>query len=384
MGFFARGGGQEDEHSAEELARIEAGGIPSRAEARLKMLGRGESLFTSALSVKEYALLDRLGPQPLAQVMGASVVRTGWQYLPALDPGRVVIGQGRYGWIGPTASGYGLNNRYTEPSAAQQWNYQQHATVVCELDTLTDAWNLARRRALDRLTEEALQVNADAVVGVHLHRSDHDLGRGTIEYLVTGTAIRLPGSDGTDWPLLTDVSVQDYWRLRSAGHEPVGLLATTMVVFASPPRATRWRRKRQVTRNQELEELSRAFHSARDTARAKLLGQVSDAHGTGAVGVEFSHHVERDKIPVASSLTGSLQRGWRRGALGIPYRVTGRGDIERRGWVITMHAAGTAIRRGAAPPIRPGADSTGIGTGIGIGTGTGAGTAAGAKPSLYL
>jgi uncharacterized protein YbjQ (UPF0145 family) len=342
--------------------------------------------------VKEYALLDRLGPQPLAQVTGASVVRVGWQYLPALDPARVVVPRGRMSPYMPTSTGYSLNSGYTEPSPAQQWNYQWHATVVCELDTLTDAWNMARRRALDRLTEEALQVGADAVVGVHLHRSDHDLGKGTIEYVVTGTAIRLPGSDGTDWPLLTDVSVQDYWRLRSAGHEPVGLLATTVVVFASPPRATRWRRKRQVTCNQELEELSRAFHSARDTARAKLLGQVSDAHGAGAVGVEFSHHVERDKIPVASSLTGSLQRGWRRGALGIPYRVTGRGDIERRGWVITMHAAGTAIRRGAAPPSRPDADSTGtgigtatgIGTRTGIGTGTGAGAAGAAKPSLYL
>jgi Putative heavy-metal-binding len=69
--------------------------------------------------------------------------------------------------------------------------------VVCELDTLTDAWNLARRRALDRLSEQALQVGADAVVGVHLDRSDHDLGRGTIEYVVTGTAIRVPGSDAT-------------------------------------------------------------------------------------------------------------------------------------------------------------------------------------------
>lgn len=355
MGFFARGGEEDGEHS-DELARIEAGGIPTRAEERLNMLGRGDSLFTSGLSVKEYALLDSLGPQPLAQVMGASVVRTGWQYLPALDPGRVVIRQGSYSWLGTQSSGYALNTGFTEPSLAQQWSYQQHATVVCELDTLTDAWNLARRRALDRLTEEALQVGADAVVGVRLHRSDHDLGRGTIEYMVTGTAIRLPGSDGTDWPLLTDVSVQDYWRLRSAGHEPVGLLATTVVVFASAPRVTRWRRRRQIMRNQELEELSRAFHSARDTARAKLLGQASDAHGAGAVGVELSHHVERDKISVASSLTGSMQRGWRRGALGIPYRVTGRGDIERRGWVITMHAAGTAIRpaaRRSSPQIKP-------------------------------
>jgi hypothetical protein len=184
------------------------------------------------------------------------------------------------------------------------------------------------------------------VVGVHLHRSDHDLGRGTIEYVVTGTAIRLPGSDLTAWPILTDVSVQDYWRLHSAGHRPAGLLATTVVVFASPPRATRWRRARQATQNQELDELSRGFHAARDTVRAKLLGQVTDARAEGAVGVEFAHDIHREKFPVASSLTGGMQRGWRRGRLGIPYKVSGRSDVERRGWVITMHAAGTAIRPG--------------------------------------
>ncbi|MBV9415447.1 MAG: heavy metal-binding domain-containing protein [Solirubrobacterales bacterium] len=272
------------------------------------------------------------------------MVRTGWQYLPALPVAPVYVPQGRRGAYGPTSIGYALNSGFTEPSPRQVSSYQWHATVVCELDTLTDAWNLARRRALDRLTEEALQVGADAVVGVHLHRSDHDLGRSTIEYVVTGTAIRLPGSDGSSFPLLTDVSVQDYWRLRAAGHEPVGFLATTAVVFASPPRATRMTRARRFSQNQELEEVGRAFQAARDTARARLLGQVSDAHGTGAVGVEFSHHVHRDKLALGSSLTGGMPRGWYRGRLGIPYRVTGRGDVERRGWVITMHAAGTAIR----------------------------------------
>jgi uncharacterized protein YbjQ (UPF0145 family) len=350
MGFFARGGGHEDERS-EALARIEAGGIPVEAEARLKALGRGESLFTSGLSVNEFALLGGMGPQPLAQVMGASVVRTGWQYLPALDPAPVAMPRSmgyaaRFGAGGPSATGYQLSNPYTEPSMSQVRNYRWHTTVVCELDTLTDAWNLARRRALDRLTEEALQVGADAVVGVHLRRSDHDLGRGTIEYVVTGTAIRVPGSDATAWPVLTDVSVQDFWRLRSAGREPVGLLAATEVVFASPPYATRLRRARQMTQNQELEELSRGFHAARDTIRSRLLGQVDDAHAEGAVGVEFSHHVHREKIALASSLTGGMQRGWRLGRLGLPYKVSGGSDVERRGWVITMHAAGTAIRSG--------------------------------------
>jgi uncharacterized protein YbjQ (UPF0145 family) len=355
MGFFGRAEELAGEQ-AEELARIEGGGIPSRAEQRLKDLRPstpGGSLFTSGLSVNEFALLNRLGPQPLAQVMGASVVRTGWQYLPALDPRSAVPTSSI--WSGsrtPASSDWSRRGGYTDPTPGQIRDYQWSWTVVCELHELGDAWNLARRRALDRLAEEAMQVGADAVVGVHLHRSDHDLGKGTIEYVVTGTAIRLPGSDGTSWPVLTDVSVQDYWRLRSRGHEPAGLLATTSVWFASAPRATRWRRKRQVTRNQELEEMSRAFNAARDTVRARLLGQVRDAHAVGAVGVEFSHLVHEDKLAVASAFT-ETRRGWHTGRLGIPYRISGRTDIERPGWVITMHAAGTAIRHGSAPPAPP-------------------------------
>jgi len=354
MGFFARGEGPDEGQRSEELARIEGGGIPSRAAERLKNLGTpgpDGSLFTSGLSVNEFALLRRMGPEPLAQVMGASVVRTGWQYLPALDPTlNAFTSAMRYGGPGPT--GYTLTNRYGEPSMAQVRNYKWRWSVVCELHTLSDAWNLARRRALDRLAEEALQVGADAVVGVHLHRSDHDLGSGTIEYVVTGTAIRVPGSDGTSWPVLTDVSVQDYWRLHTVGYEPAGFLATTSVWFAAPSRSTRMQRRRQFTQNQELEELSRAFHAARDTVRARLLGQVGDAHATGAVGVEFSHDVHREKLAVASAFT-ETRRGWHVGRLGLPYRVSGRSDIERRGWVITMHAAGTATRAGAGARSGP-------------------------------
>ena len=76
-------------------------------------------------------------------------------------------------------------NRITDASPSQVRAYLWHAEVVCELDVLTAAWNMARQRALDRLTEEALQVGGDGVVGVHLHRSDHDLGRRTIEFVVT-------------------------------------------------------------------------------------------------------------------------------------------------------------------------------------------------------
>jgi len=46
------------------------------------------SLFTSGLSVKEFALLGAVGPRPLAQVMGGSVVWAGQALLPAVPPAR--------------------------------------------------------------------------------------------------------------------------------------------------------------------------------------------------------------------------------------------------------------------------------------------------------
>jgi uncharacterized protein YbjQ (UPF0145 family) len=282
--------------------------------------------------------------------MGASVVRPGWQYLPALPAGEVSVATGPYA---PTVTGTAWGNRMTEPSPHQVLNYKWHAAVVCELTTRTDAWNLARRRALDRLSEEALQVRADAVVGVHLSHGDHDLGGGLIEYVVSGTAVRLPDSRRDTSPILTDVSVQDYWRLVTNGHEPCGLVAASAVVFASAPLDTRLRRRRTTARNQELEEISQAFHLSREIVRRRIRGQVQDAQATGAVGVEFAHAVHREKLALASSLQTSEFRGWNRGRAGIPYWVSGHSDTERRGWVITMHAAGTAIRSDpghAGPP----------------------------------
>ncbi len=343
MGFFSR---DEDPEREESRARIEAGGIPLAAQERLEALGSEGSLFTSGLSVNEFALLGRLGPRPLAQVMGASVVRVGWQYLPALDPGVIVLTGQPYV---PTPTGYALQNPFTEPSIAQTRSYQWHTEVVCVLDMLTDAWNTARRRALDRLREEASHVGADAVVGVHLRHTDHDLGKGTIEYVVTGTAIRHPDSTGAPSPRLTDVSVQDYWRLHTAGDEPVELVAATAVVFASPARSTRMRRVRTKPQNQELGELSRGFHTARETVRSRLKGQGADAQADGVVGVTFSHSVHREKFALGSSLQTTDRRGWHRGRFGMPYRVSGRGEVDRRGWVITMHAAGTAIRSRESP-----------------------------------
>jgi hypothetical protein len=60
--------------------------------------------------------------------------------------------------------------------------------------------------------------------------------------------------------------------------------------------------------------------------------------------VTFSHAAHREKLALASAQQTEDRRGWHRGRLGVPYRVSGHSDVDRAGWVITMHAAGTAIR----------------------------------------
>ncbi|HEY1522775.1 MAG TPA: heavy metal-binding domain-containing protein [Solirubrobacteraceae bacterium] len=332
----------------ESRSPIEAGGLPPAARRRLQGLGTEGALFTSGLSVNEFSVLGRLGPRPLAQVMGASVVRPALQLLPALTPGMNVMGGT---WYAPHAPSPGAAmNRFTDASPSQVRSYLWHAEVVCELDVLTAAWNMARQRALDRLTEEALHVGGDGVVGVHLHRSDHDLGRRTIEFVVTGTAVREGSRAGKVGPALTGLSTQDVWRLRQGGYDAVGLLGASIVVFAAPARTTRLRRVRTTRQNQELQELSKAFHLARDTLRIRLGGQVKDAGAEGAVGVEFSHSLDREKLSLASSLSTLDSRGWRLGRFGIPYYVSGKGEADRHGWVITMHMYGTAVRRSEQTP----------------------------------
>jgi uncharacterized protein YbjQ (UPF0145 family) len=350
VGFLRRRGPEAAPETADEDP-----GLSQPARTRLEDLSGAGRIFTSGLSVNEFALLRELGPTPLAQVMGASVVRAGWQFLPALQPGiaaSVTAGYGRTATLRQDRWG----NAYGETSGSQMRTYLWATPVVCRLDTLSDAWNLARRRALARLTDEATEVGADAVVGVSLQRSDHDLGRRTVEYAVNGTAVRSSTPGERAEPVLTGLSVQEYTQLVRAGQEPVGLVATTVVVFASPSRDTRIKRARTFRANQELTEVSQALRLARDAIREDLGDQITRAGGAGVVGVELSQSIRREKLALGSAVRSPEHHGWGRGRLGLPYYVSGAIEAERRGWVITMHATGTAIRPragGSSQPARP-------------------------------
>lgn len=239
-------------------ARIEAGGIPLAAERRLRELGEGAGAFTSDLSVGSYALCGELGLTPLAQVMGSSVYQVGMY-------GGVFPGVGAGGWM-------------------------------YELDALSGAWNEARDRAFARLALEAQHVGADAVVGVQIDRSERELTEGAVECMVVGTAVRgARGSGrsaaGAGQPLLTELSVADYAKLRRAGIETLGVVGWTSVFYVQSWSAAQLAGGLGFMQNQEITDYTQGVYEARESVMARVTRQAAAAGAGGVVGMRIGHRV---------------------------------------------------------------------------------------------
>lgn len=267
--------------------------------------------FSSELSPAELGLCASLGAQPVAQVAGACAYVIGVSGVPVLgDPGyREYFGRGRR--AGP---------------------------LMFELRRVSSAYNDARRIALERLVEQAAQAAAHLVVGVKVSLIERELGEVQIvEYVVSGTAVRLADAPSGAAPHLTSLSMTDCWCLRQAGYEPVGLVAATAVYYASPSSITsqslgkRWR---AAPPNQELPDLSAAATNAQDICQSRMEQQAERLGGTGIIGLslEMSH------------------------SFGVGLRQEGATSRERRAanLHLTVHGSGSVIRPvphvGARPP----------------------------------
>ena len=237
-------------------------------------------VFTSGLSVADFALTGLAGVRPVSQVMGSSVYQVGWQ---------------NYPWSGSLGS-----RRSTE------------------LTQLTTAWNTARRLALDRLEDEARTAGADAVVDVTFESRRHDFLANEIEVVVNGTAVRGDGAKG-ERPVLTDLSMSDYTLLRAGGYEPVGVVASTSVFYVIAGWRT-WRATTGMGRfapNQELEDFTQGVYEAREMALGRASTQAERLGAAGMVGVSVDHHVA--------------------------VRETERSSTSGKDLIVTFHVLGTAI-----------------------------------------
>jgi hypothetical protein len=85
------------------------------------------------------------------------------------------------------------------------------------------------------MRSEALACGAHAVVDVRVQREHWDSPQRSVEYVVSGTAVRFgdrrrPSAE----PALVALAVDDCWRLMQAGYEPVGIAAASVVYEIAP------------------------------------------------------------------------------------------------------------------------------------------------------
>jgi uncharacterized protein YbjQ (UPF0145 family) len=308
-------------------AQIEAGGLPVAAERRLRELANSPGgLFTSDLSVNEFALLRRLGITPLTQVMGSSIFQHGWQNLPYDN------------WYGyrSNSSAYGL---FSGGGGRRNWGSSGDGRAwTRELTNLSAAFNGARERALDRLLAEARLAGADAVVGVRVQQGAHAfLERDTVEFTAVGTAVRVPAPLRTGRVVITDLSAQEYVQLAAEGYRPVGVVGTTVVMYT----ASSYSQSIVLgsgnnffsvagRANQELPDFTQGFYEARETAVLHLSRQAQTLGADGVIGVQFAEHIGEREYDDAN-------------------------ENKHHDLIVTIHVLGTAITEGhprvARPPI---------------------------------
>ncbi len=284
---------EEELQAAEvDLERIRQGGIPLGAEERLGRIANASTpFFTSDLSSKEYALAQASGLQPVAQIMGSSVVQHGWR---------------NYGW----SSLYG---------------------GVQELPRLAEPWNLARSRAFDRLLQEAQFAGADGVIGIEMNVNGSLGEADNVEYVVFGTAVRDTAVARRDpgRVAMCALSGQDVDKLRRIGAELIGVIGHTSVVcVALDPSAnyimnsSAWWGAGQS--NCEITQITLGVYAARQRAFAEVHRQASAAGANDMVISTLSHSIHHHEYE--------------------------QNNIRHHYFVVTMHVLGTAIRLGAHDP----------------------------------
>lgn len=221
---------------------------PQQASARLAVTAGADpnGVFTSDLSVSEYALLGEAGFEPLGFVVGSSMYHIGLQ--------------------------------------AGKW------TQNMELDVLTMAMYNARELAMSRMRTEAQHLNADGIVGVQLLIQEYVWGADVMEFMATGTAVRaLPGQGGQrapdGGPFTSDLSVQDFYRLLAAGATPIAFVLGTCVYHIA--HQSLMQMMRQSGQNAEMPLFTQGIYEARELALIRMQTEAAQVGASGVVGVNW-------------------------------------------------------------------------------------------------
>jgi uncharacterized protein YbjQ (UPF0145 family) len=219
-------------------------GLDSVASERLSHAGK---IFTSDLSINEFALLHGAGFEPIELVMGVSVYHVGFQV-----------------------------------SGIRQ---QQ------ELGILTEATYRARWNAMQRMQAEADSLQADGIVGVRLSWRNQGEAGEHLEFIAVGTAVRYTAKPGAfrranGQAFSSHLSGQDMVTLLRSGWAPIAFVMGNCVFHIAVQGFMQT--LKQMGRNVEMPQWTQGNYQARELAMSRMQGEAERDGATGVVGVHFS------------------------------------------------------------------------------------------------
>ena len=151
-----------------------------------------------------------------------------------------------------------------------------------EIKEFSDIFNKTRHLALDRITKEAKDAGANAVVGIETTILPFGVG-GIKEMLMIGTASKNPALPA-DGVVTSDLTQQEMWNLNKIGYAPLKLLIGTSVYSLGFVGGITSAFK-GLTKG-EIPELSTLIYEARENALAIINNEANAIGADEVVGVK--------------------------------------------------------------------------------------------------
>jgi uncharacterized protein YbjQ (UPF0145 family) len=156
-----------------------------------------------------------------------------------------------------------------------------------EIKEYSDVLNKTRHLALERLENEAIDVDANAVVGIETTVMPF---QGVHEMMMTGTAARHPSlpEEYSDNPVTSDLTCEEMWNLANMGFLPLKLVMGTAVYsLGAAGGILSW--FKSFARG-EISDLTSLIYDAREHAIGLIRDEADDIGADDVVGIKTHIH----------------------------------------------------------------------------------------------
>jgi uncharacterized protein YbjQ (UPF0145 family) len=156
-----------------------------------------------------------------------------------------------------------------------------------EIKEYSDVLNKTRHLALERLENEAIEVEANAVIGIETTVMPF---QGVHEMMMTGTAARHPSlpKEYTENPVTSDLTCEEMWNLVNMGFLPLKLVMGTAVYsLGAVGGIASW--FKSFSRG-EISDLTTLIYDAREHAIGLIRDEADDIEADDVVGIKTHIH----------------------------------------------------------------------------------------------